>query len=99
VFCPAFNYPVFVDEIKTWYEDAIGDAPRGDGSLNEYQLKVFIGRLLKEAYRGGLMPKAAFFSDGAMSDVDIENIIERRSVSRSVPCGCLTKLFLRLLSP
>jgi hypothetical protein len=90
VFCPAFNYPVFVDEIKTWYEDAIGDAPRGDGSLNEYQLKVFIGRLLKEAYRGGLMPKAAFFSDGAMSDVDIENIIERRSVSRSVPGGCLT---------
>jgi hypothetical protein len=74
----AFNYPVFVDEIKTWYEDAVGDAPRGDGSLNEYQLKVFIGRLLKEAYRGGLMPKAAFFSDGAMSDVDIENIIERR---------------------
>ena len=74
----AFNYPVFVDEIKSWFYDAFGDAPRGDESLNEYQLKVFIGRLLREAYRSGLMPKAAFFSDGSMQDHEIEAIIERR---------------------
>lgn len=34
--------------------------------------------MLKEAYRAGLMPKAAFFNDGAMADQDVEAIIERR---------------------
>lgn len=75
----AFNYPRFVDDIKQWFWDSFGDAPRGDESLNEYQLKVFVGRMLKEAYRAGLMPKAAFFSDGAMAEADVEDIIERRA--------------------
>lgn len=75
-----------MEELRGWFLDSFGDAPRGDESLNEYQLKVFIGRLLKEAYRSGLMPKAAFFSDGSMSDTDIENVIERRC-ARLVCCA------------
>ena len=75
----AFDYPAFVDSIKQWYWDSIGDAPRGDGSLNPYQLRIFIGRLLKEAYRSGLMPKAAFFDDGSLSEADIQEMLERRA--------------------
>ena len=77
-----------MDEIKGWFWDSFGDAPRGDESLNEYQLKVFVGRMLKEAYRSGLMPKAAFFNDGAMAEHEVENIIERRyALLRCLPLG------------
>ncbi len=67
-----------MDEIHGWFYDAFGDAPRGDESLSEHQLKTFIARLLTETHRAGLLPKAAFFNDGSLSQHEVEDMISSR---------------------
>jgi hypothetical protein len=69
-----------MEEIHRWFYDAFGDSPKGDESLNEHQLRGFIARMLTEAYRGGLLPKAAFFNDGSMSPHEVEDMISSRCV-------------------
>jgi hypothetical protein len=76
----AFGYPQFMEEIHRWFYDAFGDAPRGDESLNEHQLKKFIGRMLTEAHKAGLLPKAAFFNDGSLAPHEVEEMIANRCV-------------------
>ncbi len=85
----AFDFPAFIAEIKTWFYDAFGDAPRGDESLSAHQLKKFLARMLRETYRSGLLPKAAFFNDGSLSQHEVEEMLENRCVRRLFPSPSL----------